>query len=291
MMDKTSWNTNAQRVLKRALDVMLSAAGLVVLSPILAAIAVATKLDSPGPVLYHHERIGQGGKPFRLYKFRSMVTGGDDAGYKRYLRELIESDRDGDGNGRPYRKMGEDPRVTRVGSFLRHYYLDELPQLWNVLIGDMSIVGPRPHVQFEVDYYTEEQLRRLEIKPGCTGLWQVAGKPDCTFSELIELDLEYIDHWSLRLDARIFQRTVVLLARGGDGVWARASKQVPGREEAAPGGAVAGGRAPDGGVPEGATPGVEAPADRVSPTTVIPSALWREPQTAIAPGVGLPEEE
>ena len=241
-MDKTGWNTNAQRALKRALDVMLSAAGLVVLSPVLAAIAVATKLDSPGPVIYHHERIGQGGRPFRLYKFRSMVTGGDDAGYLRYLQDLIESERDLDGCGRPYRKMGADPRVTHVGRFLRRSYLDELPQLWNVLKGDMSIVGPRPHVQFEVDYYMPGQRRRLEVKPGCTGLWQVAGKADCTFGELIALDLEYIDGWSLWLDVQLFLRTAIAMARGGRAaVWARASKRAPGQEDAGAEAPVAGG--------------------------------------------------
>ena len=114
-MNRTSRSTSAQWPLKRALDVIVSAAGLVILSPAMAAIAVATKFDSRGPVLFRHERVGRGGKPFWLYKFRSMVTGGDDAGYMRYLHELIESDRDGEGNGLPYRKMGEDPRVTRVG--------------------------------------------------------------------------------------------------------------------------------------------------------------------------------
>jgi len=261
MMDNTSWNYTAQRTLKRAIDVVLSAAGLVVLSPVLAAIAVATKLDTRGPVIYHHERIGQGSKPFRLYKFRSMVTGGGDAGYKRYLRELIESD--GDGDGRPYRKMEEDPRVTRVGRFLRRTYLDELPQLWNVLRGDMSLVGPRPHVQFEVEHYTDEQRRRLEAKPGCTGLWQVAGKADCTFSELIALDLEYIDNWSLGLDAHIFLRTAIAMARGGkEVVWARVAKHVPGKKNAEP--------------------------DAPSPSEGALVAWWREPQTAIAQSVGLP---
>ena len=168
-------NHRARRPLKRMMDVTLAAGGLVLLSPVLAAIAVATRLDSPGPVIFRHGRVGQDGKPFDLYKFRSMVCGGDDTGYKDYLQKLIESEY-GDDGGLPYRKMEDDPRVTRVGRIIRRYYLDELPQLWNILKGDMSLVGPRPHVQFEVDHYTPEQYQRLTVKPGCTGLWQVAGK-------------------------------------------------------------------------------------------------------------------
>ena len=225
--------TASQRVqlaLKRAMDVTLAAGGLILLWPLMLVIALAVKRGSPGPVIYRHQRIGQGGRPFNLYKFRSMVCGGDDAGYMDYLRQLIESERDGNGPGQPYRKMEGDSRVTRVGGILRRYYLDELPQLWNVLKGDMSLVGPRPHVQFEVDHYTPEQRRRLTVKPGCTGLWQVAGKADCTFSELIALDLEYIDDWSFGLDVQVILRTVWLMLRGGEGVWARAPKRVPGTQ-------------------------------------------------------------
>ena len=228
-MKNTGCNTAAKRALKRGFDIAVSALGLVVLSPLMAAIAVATKLGSTGPVIYQHTRFGQDGKPFRLYKFRSMVTGGDDTDYVKYLQELIESERADGSTARPYRKMREDPRVTRVGSVLRRTYLDELPQLWNVLRGDMSIVGPRPHVQLEVEHYTDEQRRRLKVKPGCTGLWQVAGKADCTFNELISLDLEYIDGWSLGLDANIFVRTVIAMASGGkDVLWARVAKRMPG---------------------------------------------------------------
>lgn len=222
-------NYRAQRPLKRVMDVTLSAGGLVLLSPVLAAIALATKLDSPGPVLFKHKRIGRDGRTFDLYKFRSMVCGGDDTEYKEYLHKLIESE-SGDGGGLPYRKMEDDPRVTRVGQIIRRYYLDELPQLWNILKGDMSLVGPRPHVQFEVDHYTPEQRRRLTVKPGCTGLWQVAGKADCTFSELIALDLEYIDRQSFWFDLRVILKTAALMLRGGEGVWARIAKRVPARE-------------------------------------------------------------
>jgi lipopolysaccharide/colanic/teichoic acid biosynthesis glycosyltransferase len=210
---------------------LVAALGLIVLSPIYLLIMLAIKLDSRGPVLYRHTRIGKDGKPFSLYKFRSMVSGGDDAGYMQYLKQLIESEKKGKGQGLPYRKMNGDPRVTRVGAFLRNYYLDELPQLVNILQGEMSLVGPRPHVQFEVDHYTPEQRRRLAVKPGATGLWQVAGKADCTFTELIALDLEYIDHWSLGLDLQIAFRTLALMLRGGEKFWARMVKRVPGVKE------------------------------------------------------------
>jgi lipopolysaccharide/colanic/teichoic acid biosynthesis glycosyltransferase len=183
------------------------------------------KKDSPGPAIYKHLRIGRQGMSFHLYKFRSMTIGGDDSGYMDYLKHLIESEEMGDGI--PYRKMSGDARITRVGGFLRKYYLDELPQLWNILKGEMSLVGPRPHVQFEVDHYTPEQCRRLIVRPGATGLWQVKGKADCTFSELIELDLEYIENWSLGLDIKIMLQTLLLMARGGEGFWARMVKRIP----------------------------------------------------------------
>lgn len=216
-----------ERGLKRLFDIILSLLGLILLSPVLTIIAIAIKLDSRGPVMYRHQRIGKDGTPFALCKFRSMISGGDDGSYMQYLQQLIESEQNGNGDGMPYRKMESDPRVTRVGRFLRRYYLDELPQLWNILKGEMSLIGPRPHVQFEVDHYTPEQCRRLSVRPGATGLWQVAGKADCTFSELIALDLEYIDRWSLLLDIQILLTTFLLMARGGEEFWARMAKSIP----------------------------------------------------------------
>jgi lipopolysaccharide/colanic/teichoic acid biosynthesis glycosyltransferase len=214
--------------MKRWLDLFVGGMLLLVLSPLLIVIGVLIKLDSRGPVIYRHLRIGRGGKPFYLYKFRSMTVGGDDSGYIDYLRQLIESEQQGEGI--PYRKMSSDARVTRVGGFLRTYYLDELPQLINILKGEMSLVGPRPHVQFEVDHYTLEQRRRLLVRPGATGLWQVNGKADCTFNELIELDLLYIENWSLALDFKIILKTLLLMARGGEGFWARMEKYIPTRD-------------------------------------------------------------
>jgi lipopolysaccharide/colanic/teichoic acid biosynthesis glycosyltransferase len=222
-MNTSQWNFRIQQLLKRAIDITVAVVGLLLLLPFLLIIAAVIKLDSPGGALYSHRRIGKDGRSFLLYKFRSMTFGGDDSGYMDYLEQLIESERDG--NAQPYRKMDSDPRVTRVGNYLRRFFLDELPQLWNVLWGEMSLVGPRPHVQLEVDHYTPEQRRRLSVKPGLTGLWQVVGKADCTFNELLQLDLDYIDQWSLRFDMQLIFFTIVLMLKGGEGVWTRKPKE------------------------------------------------------------------
>ena len=213
--------------IKRVFDLLICVSALIFLWPIILGIYLFVKLDSRGPAFYRHRRIGRNGRPFDLLKFRSMNCGGDDEGYMQYLKALIESDQNGDGEGLPYRKMESDVRVTRVGSYLRNYYLDEIPQIINVIKGDMSLVGPRPHVQFEVDNYAEEQFRRLAVKPGITGLWQVAGKADCSFSELIQFDLEYIDNWSLAQDIEIMINTAQLMVQGGEKFWARMDKRVP----------------------------------------------------------------
>jgi len=207
------------------MDVLLAGGALMVTSPLLALVALAVRLDSAGPVIYKHKRIGKDGRQFDLYKFRSMAVGGDDSGYMRYLEELIESSKNGE--GKPYRKMAVDGRVTRIGKVLRQYYLDEIPQLWNIVTGDMSLVGPRPHVQLEVDNYTPEQRRRLTVRPGASGLWQVYGKSDCSFDELLELDMKYVENWSLGLDIQLMWQTVMIMLRGGEGFWARMEKTIP----------------------------------------------------------------
>lgn len=226
-MEQADFRYQVQQGLKRTLDIVVVVAGLLLIWPVLLLIGMAVKLDSRGPVIFRHKRVGRDGKPFYLLKFRTMVEGGDDTSYMKYLDDLIESERIGNGESLPYRKMNSDPRVTRVGKLLRTYYLDELPQAWNILKGDMSLVGPRPHVQFEVDHYTPQQRRRLITRPGATGLWQVTNKADCTFSELIALDLQYIDNWSLNLDLKILLKTFALLAKGGEGFWARMAKRIP----------------------------------------------------------------
>ena len=230
-MNRDRLRYKVQIALKRFIDLAVAIGGLILFLPALAFIALAVRLDSPGPVFFLHKRIGKDGRLFNLYKFRTMFSGGDDSGYINYLKELIESERNGDCQGLPYKKMDGDSRITGVGRVLRNYYLDEFPQLVNIIKGEMSLVGPRPHVQIEVDHYTPEQRRRLTVKPGATGLWQVAGKADCTFNELIDLDLEYIDHWSIRLDIQILFRTMALIFQGGEKMWARMNKHIPGKNQ------------------------------------------------------------
>ena len=229
-METNKFIYKIQGILKRVLDIAISLSGMILILPFYGLIILAIKIDSQGGAIFRHRRIGRNGKPFDLYKFRSMDIGGDDNEYLDYLRRLIESERNGRSDKLPYRKMDSDCRVTKVGRILRCYYLDELPQLFNVLKGEMSLVGPRPHVQFEVDNYTAEQKRRLSVMPGLTGLWQVAGKADCSFNELIQLDLEYIDNWSLWLDLKILYQTVCLMFQGGEKFWARMTKKIPGKE-------------------------------------------------------------
>jgi exopolysaccharide biosynthesis polyprenyl glycosylphosphotransferase len=194
------------RTLKRAVDVAAAAAGLVLLSPLLAAIALAVRLDGPGPVLFRQARHGRGGTRFRIVKFRTMAPGAE-AGRPDELNDL---------DGGPLFKAHEDPRVTRVGRVLRRTSLDELPQLWNVLRGDMSLVGPRPFVIDESERITGWAGRRLDITPGITGLWQVSGRSDVPFAEMVRLDYIYVTNWSLWWDAKILLRTLpaVLRRRG-----------------------------------------------------------------------------
>ncbi len=193
--------------LKRAMDVVLSALTLLVAAPLMALIALAIHLDSPGPVLYRQTRVGRDGRTFTLHKFRSMKKGADEEREK--LLRLNET------TG-PIFKIRRDPRLTRTGRILRRLSLDELPQLWNVLRGEMSLVGPRPPMPREVEEYEEWHRRRLDIAPGITGLWQVSGRSDLTFDEMVMLDLFYAENWSLGLDVSILLRTVpsVLLGTG-----------------------------------------------------------------------------
>jgi exopolysaccharide biosynthesis polyprenyl glycosylphosphotransferase len=198
---------HVQRTLKRALDVTVSSAALLVLSPLLLAIALAVKLDSKGPVIFRQVRLGLGGRPFEILKFRTMVV---DA--EARLAELKARD-EGDG---PHFKMKYDPRITRIGLFLRKWSLDELLQFVNVLRGDMSLVGPRPPLPREVDKYETPDLVRLRGKPGITGLWQVSGRKNLNFDDMVRLDRQYLENWSIGLDVTVLLRTVsVVLARKG----------------------------------------------------------------------------
>lgn len=193
---------------KRLLDVAGAAAGLILTSPLLGLIALAIKLDSAGPVLYRAARVGKRGRRFTCHKFRTMVSNAN--ALKDSLRHLNE--RHG-----PTFKINDDPRLTRLGRFLRKFSLDELPQLWNVLMGDMSLVGPRPHPTDDFDQYSLEHLRRLDVMPGITGLWQVTARRDPSFERSMTLDLQYIENWSLWLDFQILLKTVpAVVAGNGD---------------------------------------------------------------------------
>lgn len=196
-----------RRIVKRVTDVILTAIGLVVISPVLALIAFAIKLQDGGPVLFRQTRVGQAGKPFTVLKFRSMVV--DAEARKAQLMSRNE------GKGALF-KMDRDPRVTPVGRFLRSFSLDELPQLFNVLAGSMSLVGPRPHLAHELALMPNEASRRSLVTPGMTGLWQVSGRSELEAEDAIRLDLRYVENWSFTLDLLILWKTVsAVLARRG----------------------------------------------------------------------------
>lgn len=195
------------QVAKRAFDIAAAACGLLLLLPLLPVIAILIKLDSPGPIIFTQRRVGKGGHVFTCYKFRSMVR--DAESMRSKLSHLNEA------TG-PAFKIRDDPRVTEVGGFLRRSSLDEIPQLVNVLCGQMSIVGPRPQIPAEVELYEPWQRRRLEVKPGITCLWQIAGRSHIGFDEWMRLDLEYLRRRSLGLDLWILLRTLpAVIARKG----------------------------------------------------------------------------
>jgi len=196
-------------LVKRGMDVVGAAMGLILGAPLLALIALAIRLDSPGPIVFRQTRMGIGDRHFEMYKFRSMRKGAE-AELER-LRELNEADG-------PIFKIHDDPRLTRVGRFLRRTSLDELPQLWNVLRGEMSLVGPRPPLPAEVTRYMEWHKQRLGVRPGMTGLWQVSGRSMLSFDEGVLLDIYYIENWSLWLDFKILLRTIPR-ALFGDGAY------------------------------------------------------------------------
>jgi exopolysaccharide biosynthesis polyprenyl glycosylphosphotransferase len=199
-----------KRWVKHGLDRLVSGLALVLLTPVLAAISLAVRLDSPGPVLFRQVRIGQGGREFVMFKFRSMVA---DADAQR--EELLTRNQNADGL---LFKVADDPRETRVGRHLRRYSLDELPQLFNVFLGRMSLVGPRPPLPAEVALYEGSVSRRLLVKPGLTGLWQVSGRSDLSWDDAVRLDLRYVENWSLLLDVMILWKTAFAVLRA-DGAY------------------------------------------------------------------------
>jgi exopolysaccharide biosynthesis polyprenyl glycosylphosphotransferase len=206
-----------RRAFKRTMDLVLALPVLVVASPVLAAIAIAVRLSSPGPIVIRQTRIGMDGRPFTFLKFRTMFSDSDTKIHDDYVASLIRgTGEQGNGKGTLF-KLTEDPRVTGVGRFLRRYSLDELPQLMNVLRGDMSLVGPRPSLPQEVAMYQDWHRRRLEVRPGMTGLWQVSGRSRMGFVEMVRLDIQYLETWSPLLDIMILLRTVPALVRGETG--------------------------------------------------------------------------
>jgi exopolysaccharide biosynthesis polyprenyl glycosylphosphotransferase len=200
---RNGWRATA----KRTFDVTCAGLGLLALSPVLLAVALAVRLDSKGPVFYGQTRVGRGNRPFRIWKFRTMVANADD------LRAELDELNQADG---PLFKIDHDPRITRVGRFLRKTSIDELPQLWNVLRNEMSLVGPRPGLPSEAVHWDAELRERLRVKPGITGMWQVHGRSNASFDEYARLDLYYVHNWSLLVDVGILARTIptVLWSKG-----------------------------------------------------------------------------
>jgi len=201
--------------LKRLLDIIGALAGIILSLPFFLIIPVAIKLTSKGPVLFKQERIGYGAKPFTFLKFRTMKTDSGDQIHKDYVRKHIEGKTEEINNGdaeKPLYKINNDPRITKVGHILRKTSLDELPQFFNVLIGDMSLVGPRPPIPYEVEFYKNWHLRRvMEVKPGITGLWQVYGRNKTTFDNMVRLDLQYVRKKSIFFDLKIIFKTVTVM--------------------------------------------------------------------------------
>lgn len=200
---------------KGIFDRVLAFIILIASSPILALITIVIKFDSPGRAFFRREQIGECGKRFTMYKFRTMRDNNDDFKYKTYLLRYILEDAPYtmDQNGQGVYKVIDDPRVTRFGSFLRKTNLDELPQLINILKGEMSFVGPRPDIPFAVSMYSDWHFQRLRVKPGLTGMWQVCRRKGLSFSDMVELDIEYINKQSLILDVKIFLLTIAVVLK------------------------------------------------------------------------------
>ena len=189
-------------VVKRLFDIVASACGLILLSPLFLLLVIKIRSEDGGPAFYSQERIGKDEKPFKMWKFRSMVVDADK------MLDKLEDQNEIDG---AMFKIKDDPRVTKIGHVIRKYSLDELPQLWNVLIGDMSLVGPRPPLPSEVEEYTNYDKQRLTVMPGCTGLWQVTRRNEADFDEMVWLDIVYINHSGLWEDLKLIIKTVLVM--------------------------------------------------------------------------------
>ena len=196
------WRVSLYEFIKRTLDIILSLIGLIIASPIFLIVGLCIKLDSKGPIFFSQKRIGLKGKKFNMYKFRSMIINAEE------LKEKLVAKNEMSG---PMFKMKDDPRVTKVGKFIRKTSIDELPQLWNVLKGDMSLVGPRPSLPKEVDHSEDWMYRRLEVKPGLTCYWQVSGRNNIDFEDWMKLDIKYVDERSIWIDIKLIFKTVGVL--------------------------------------------------------------------------------
>ena len=206
----------SQRALKRGMDILVSVGLLLITWPFWVALAILIKIESHGPVFLKQERVGMDGKVFLMFKFRSMLEGVDDQAHRELMRRTINGE---DANqGTPdepiYGKVKDDPRLTRIGSWMRRYSFDELPQIYNVLLGQMSIVGPRPPIPYEVRHYKDWHRARFHVRPGITGLWQVSGRNRLHFEEMVRLDVFYIENWSPWLDLKIMLKTLPVMLRG-----------------------------------------------------------------------------
>ena len=201
-----------ENIARRTLDIGVAAVVLLLMAPVIAVVALTVRLSSPGPVFFRQRRLGRSMRPFTVLKFRTMRADADSALHRDYVRSLIGTDAPENPPDNLY-KLVVDPRVTKVGRFLRSWSLDEVPQLWNVLRGEMSLVGPRPVIEYEVEQYPDWYLRRFAVKPGLTGLWQVSGRNERTYEEMVRFDVEYAERRSLWMDLRILARTAIVVMR------------------------------------------------------------------------------
>ncbi|MGA8681783.1 MAG: exopolysaccharide biosynthesis polyprenyl glycosylphosphotransferase, partial [Acidimicrobiales bacterium] len=200
-------------VVKRAVDVLGAGFLLAAFSIPMSVIAVLIRLSSPGAVLFRQERVGMDGKRFELLKFRSMMAGASDQVHRDFMFRMLAGQATASEGSEAFFKLTDDPRITKIGRFLRRFSIDELPQLFNILRGDMSLVGPRPALSYEVDLYEDWQLRRLDVLPGMTGLWQVSGRSRLSPADMLRLDVHYAETWSLFTDFLIILKTIPAILR------------------------------------------------------------------------------
>lgn len=201
LVSKENNNKKIYYTIKRILDVMLATIALIILSPFFLLIGIIIKLDSKGPIFFTHNRIGKNGKPFKMYKFRTMYQNAQEM-INNFTEEQMKEWKEN-------YKLKNDPRITKIGNILRKTSLDELPQIWNIIKGDLSIIGPRPVIDEELEKYGSNKEKFLSITPGLTGYWQANGRSDTTYEERMEMELYYVDHISWKLDVKIFFKTIV----------------------------------------------------------------------------------